>query len=314
MGSSVIGNLDSQVWKMMGIDVEKKDKDADKVNVLVTGVTGQLGYDVCRELERRNIDYWGTSSIDFDITDKEKTKSFIQQYNPTAVIHCSAYTAVDKAEEEPEKCFAVNEAGTRHVAEACKELHCKMLYISTDYVFLGIGEQPYEVHDKTAPQNTYGKSKLAGEKIVKELLDKYFIVRISWVFGINGNNFVKTMLRIGEDKEEINVVADQVGSPTYTADLATLLCDIIMSEKYGVYHATNEGFCSWAEFAEEIFKAAGCKTKVNPISAKEYPAKAVRPENSRMSKVTLEENGFKKLPAWQDAVKRFLAENNLVDK
>jgi len=314
LGSSVIGNLDSQVWKMMGIHVEKKDKEADKVNILVTGVTGQLGYDVCRELERRNIDYLGTSSIDFDITDKEETKSFIQQYNPTAVIHCSAYTAVDKAEEEPEKCFAVNEAGTQNVAEACKELSCKMLYISTDYVFLGIGEQPYEVHDETAPQNTYGKSKLAGEKIVKELLDKYFIVRISWVFGINGNNFVKTMLRIGQDKEEINVVADQVGSPTYTADLAVLLCDIIMSEKYGVYHAANEGFCSWAEFAEEIFKASGCKTKVNPISAKEYPAKAMRPENSRMSKVKLEENGFKKLPAWQDAVKRFLDENNLANK
>jgi len=306
LGASVIGNLDSQVWNMLGITPKTVEQ-----KILVTGVTGQLGYDVCRELKRRNITYIGASSADFDITIKEKTRTFIKQYNPTAIIHCSAYTAVDKAEDEPEKCFSVNEGGTRNIAEVCKELDCKMIYISTDYVFPGTGEQPYKVEDQTAPQNTYGKSKLAGEEAVKQLLEKYFIVRISWVFGENGNNFVKTMLRIGKDKEEINVVGDQVGSPTYTADLAPLLCDMIMSDRYGVYHATNEGFCSWTEFAEGIFKNAGYKTKVNHITTEEYTTKAVRPKNSRMSKLELEENGFKKLPAWQDAVRRFVKTINL---
>lgn len=306
MGTSVIGNLDSQVWNMLGITPKTIEQ-----KILVTGVTGQLGYDVCKELERRNIFHIGTSSAEFNITDKEKTRTFIKQYNPTAIIHCSAYTAVDKAEDEPEKCFSVNEGGTRNIAQVCKELDCKMIYISTDYVFPGTGERAYEVFDETAPQNTYGKSKLAGEIVVKQLLDKYFIVRISWLFGENGNNFVKTMLRIGKDKEAINVVGDQVGSPTYTADLAPLLCDMVASEKYGIYHATNEGFCSWAEFAEEIFKAAGYKTKVNHITTEEYPTKAVRPKNSRMSKLGLDENGFKKLPTWQDAVRRHVKLLNL---
>lgn len=308
MGTSVIGNLDFQVWQMLGIDIQNKDIEQNKENVLVTGATGQLGYDVCRELEHRNIKYLGTGSQDFDIRNKQKTWDFIKEYNPTAVIHCSAYTAVDKAEDEPEKCFQVNEGGTRNIAEVCKGLGCKMVYISTDYVFPGTGDLPYEVFDETAPLNIYGKSKLAGETAVKELLDRYFIVRISWVFGGNGNNFPKTMLRIGKDKDEINVVADQVGSPTYTADLAPLLCNMVASDKYGIYHVTNEGVCSWAEFAEEIFKIAGYKTKVNHIKSEEYPTKAVRPENSRMSKNALEENGFKRLPAWKDAVKRYIQE------
>jgi dTDP-4-dehydrorhamnose reductase len=278
--------------------------------ILVTGSTGQLGYDVCKELETRCIEYKGVSTVDFDITNKEKTQRYIRQYKPTAIIHCSAYTAVDKAEDENEKCFDINENGTKNIAEICKELDCKMIYISTDYVFSGTGEKTYEVDDQTNPQNVYGKSKLQGELAVKELIEKYFIVRISWVFGKNGNNFVKTMLRIGKDKEEINVVADQIGSPTYTADLAVLLCDMIETEKYGTYHATNEGYCSWAEFAEEIFKVEEHSTRVNPITTEQYPTKAIRPKNSRLSKDVIEKNGFARLPKWEDAVGRYTTEIN----
>ncbi|WP_312094078.1 dTDP-4-dehydrorhamnose reductase [Aminipila sp.] len=310
MGNSVIGNLDHEVWNLLGIDVESRRKQLINERILVTGASGQLGFDICRELEKRKIEHVGTNSTDFNITNKEKTKDYIMKYNPTVIIHCSAYTAVDKAEDEPEKCFNTNKGGTCNVAEICKELGCKMIYISTDYVFSGTGEIPYEVNDETEPQNIYGKSKLAGEGIVKELLDKYFIVRISWVFGKNGNNFVKTMLRIGGEKDKINVVSDQIGSPTYTADLAPLLCDMAISEKYGTYHATNEGFCSWAELAEEIFEVAGYKTKVNPITTKEYPTKAIRPKNSRMSKLVLSKNGFEQLPTWKNAIKRYITELN----
>lgn len=278
------------------------------MKVLVTGVNGQLGYDVIKSLKSRGIECIGADIDDFDITNKERTELFIRDYMPTVVVHCSAYTAVDKAEGEKEICYKVNAEGTRNIAIVCKEIDAKMIYISTDYVFPGNGDHYYEVNNKTGPLCVYGLSKLQGEEAVKDVLEKYFIVRISWVFGLNGNNFVKTMLRLGKEKEVINVVADQIGSPTYTADLAILLCDMLLTENYGIYHATNEGVCSWAEFASEIFKIAGLKTKVNPIITDEYPTKAVRPKNSRMSKEKLIKNGFHKLPCWKDALLRCVSE------
>ena len=278
------------------------------MKVLVTGASGQLGYDVCEELKRRKVDYVGTSSGELDITDPEAVERTLQTIHPDAVIHCAAYTKVDQAEEEPEQCWAVNAAGTKNIAAVCRRIHAKMLYISTDYVFPGTGEQFYEPADPVGPVNTYGRSKLAGELAVQSLLDRYFIVRISWVFGKNGNNFVKTMLRLAETRTELNVVCDQIGSPTYTADLAPLLCDMIQTEKYGIYHATNEGTCSWAEFAESIFELAGKPVTVHPIPTSEYPTKAVRPLNSRMSKQRLKEHGFSMMPQWRDALKRYVEE------
>lgn len=284
-----------------------KDIRGKNMKVLVTGVKGQLGYDVCRILQQRGIEYLGAGREEFDLTDAAKTHDFVVSYHPDVVVHCSAWTAVDAAEDEPEKVRAVNVEGTRAIAQACQEIGAKMVYLSTDYVFPGDGEHFYEVDDQTGPKSVYGSSKLEGELAVKELLDRYFIVRISWVFGINGGNFVKTMLRLAETKTELGVVSDQIGSPTYTADLAVLLCDMIETDKYGIYHATNEGICSWAEFAEEIFKLAGKDVKVNHILTKDYPAKAARPLNSRMSKQKLEDAGFHRLPAWQDALGRYIA-------
>ena len=276
------------------------------MKVLVTGVSGQLGWDVCRELERREIECIGVSSRDFDLTDPEAVRGYVMDYAPDAVIHCAAYTAVDKAEDEPEKCMAVNAEGTRTIAECCRELGAKMLFISTDYVFSGSGEQIYETNDPTGALNVYGRSKAEGEKAVRNTLEQYFIVRTSWVYGKNGNNFIETMLRLAETREEVNVVCDQVGSPTYTADLAPLLCNMVITDKYGVYHATNEGLCSWAEFAREIFRLAGKDVRVNDIPTSEYPARAVRPLNSRMSKDRLEQAGFGRLPYWRDALGRYL--------
>ena len=278
------------------------------MKVLVTGIGGQLGYDVMKVLHHRNIDCLGADLAEFDITDFVATEKFIKEYNPDAVIHCSAYTAVDKAEDNRDICYNVNVNGTKNIATVCKSIDAKMIYISTDCVFPGKGDGFYEVNDQTSPINVYGQTKLAGEYAVKDYISKYFIVRISWVFGFNGNNFIKTMLRLGTEKKELNVVGDQVGSPTYTADLAVLLCDMIITDKYGVYHATNEGACSWAEFAEEIFKQADLKVKVNYISSDDYQTKAKRPKNSRLSKSELEKNGFEKLPSWQDALKRYLLE------
>lgn len=278
------------------------------MKVLVTGVGGQLGYDVCKELSLRNVEYRGVDVQDFDIADEGAVREFITAYRPNAVIHCAAYTAVDRAEDEPEKCRSVNVDGTRNIAAACKEIGAKMVYISTDYVFPGTGERFYEPDDLTGPLAVYGRTKLEGEQAVQELLDRYFIVRISWVFGLNGNNFVKTMLRLAETKETLNVVCDQVGSPTYTADLAPLLCDMVVTEKHGTYHATNEGVCSWAEFAQEIFRLAGKNVRVNAIPTSEYPTRVLRPLNSRMSKDKLERMGFARLPHWQDALARYLQE------
>ena len=278
------------------------------MKILVTGVGGQLGYDVCKILTARNIEYKGVDLADFDITDRKATHNYIENYHPDTVIHCSAWTAVDKAEDEPEKVEAVNAQGPRNIAEACKAIGAKMLYISTDYVFPGIGEHFYEPQDPTGPLSVYGKTKLDGELAVRELLEHFFIVRISWVFGKNGNNFVKTMLRLAETREEVSVVCDQIGSPTYTADLAPLLCDMIATDSYGIYHATNEGVCSWAEFAEEIFKVAGKQIRVVPIATEQYPTKAIRPKNSRMSKECLDKAGFHRLPHWRDALARYWKE------
>ena len=275
------------------------------MKVLVTGAKGQLGYDVMKELTTRNIPCKGVDRDDFDITNKSDVYHAIEEYRPSAVIHCAAYTAVDKAEDEPELCRQINEYGTRNIAEACKRISAKMLYISTDYVFSGEGDHFHKPNDPTAPVSVYGKTKLAGEKAVIETLDEYFIVRISWVFGENGNNFVKTMLRLGKERDTINVVNDQIGSPTYTADLAPLLCQMTNTEKYGIYHATNEGTCSWAEFAMEIFHQAGLNVTVNPIPSSDYPTKAVRPLNSRLDKGCLNEAGFARLPCWKNALGRY---------
>lgn len=284
------------------------------MKILVTGVGGQLGYDVCKVLTARNIEHKGVDIADFDITDAKAAREYITQYHPDAVIHCSAWTAVDKAEDEIGKVRMVNTEGPRNIAAACKEIGAKMLYISTDYVFPGTGERFYEPEDPTGPLGAYGETKLGGEKAVQELLEKYFIVRISWVFGKNGNNFVKTMLRLAETTAALNVVCDQIGSPTYTADLAPLLCDMIVTEKYGVYHATNEGVCTWAEFAQEIFRLAGKTVKVNPVPTSEYPTRAARPLNSRMSKDKLEKMGFSRLPDWHDALARYIHELEGADR
>lgn len=278
------------------------------MRILVTGASGQLGYDVERELERRGIEHLGTSSRELDITDRAAVEHLMQSYRPDAVIHCAAYTKVDLAEDEPERCWAVNADGTRNMAAACRKTGAKLLYISTDYVFPGTGEQFRRTDDPVSPVNTYGRSKLAGELAVQSLLEKYFIVRISWVFGKNGNNFVKTMLRLAETKADLSVVCDQIGSPTYTADLAPLLCDMVQTERYGVYHATNEGTCAWSEFAEAIFELAGRQVVVHPIPTSAYPTRAVRPLNSRMSKERLRDNGFQELPEWKNALARYLKE------
>lgn len=278
------------------------------MKVLVTGANGQLGYDVVKELQKQNIECCGATRKDFDILNFEATEKFITNYMPDVVIHCAAYTAVDKAEDEQKVCFYVNAFATENIAQICKKIDAKMIYISTDYVFDGTKGGFYEVDDKPNPVNVYGRTKLLGEQAVQKILNKYFIVRISWVFGEHGNNFVKTMLLLGKERKELNIVADQYGSPTYTADLVPLLIEMIKTDKYGIYHATNEGVCSWADFAEEIFKLAGMNVKVNHIAASEYPTKAKRPLNSRLSKEKLDKY-FYKLPFWKTALEKFIKIN-----
>ncbi len=278
------------------------------MKVMVTGITGQLGFDLVRELERRGIEHRGVSRTDFSLTDFAAARACIEDYRPDVLVHCAAYTAVDKAEDEPELCAAVNTAATKNIAAVCRDISCKLIYISTDYVFAGEGDRFYEPQDLKGPKNVYGRTKLAGEEAVQALLEKYFIVRISWVFGRNGRNFIKTMLKLSESHNKLTVVGDQIGSPTYTVDLARLLADMTTSEAYGVYHATNEGVCSWAELAKETFRQAGRRVEVVPVASEAYPTKAHRPKNSRLSKECLSLAGFARLPAWQDAVKRYLAE------
>ena len=304
------------------------------MKVFVTGVGGQLGHDVVNELAARGIDAVGSDIapqysgiqdgsavcslpyVQLDITQKDDVQRVLAAERPDAVIHCAAWTAVDAAEDEEnrEKVHRINGMGTRYIAEACKALDCKMMYISTDYVFDGQGEAPWQPDCKDyAPLSVYGSSKLEGELAVSELLEKYFIVRIAWVFGLNGNNFVKTMLRLSEKYDTLRVVCDQIGTPTYTPDLARLLADMIVTDKYGYYHATNEGgYISWYDFACEIFRQAGKNMKVIPVTTAEYGvSKAARPFNSRLDKSKLTENRFQRLPDWRDALERYIKEMSL---
>lgn len=283
------------------------------MKVLVTGVKGQLGFDVMQELAKRGLEGIGVDVDEMDITDAEACRRVITASQPDAVIHCAAYTAVDAAETNMDLCRKVNAGGTRNIAEVCRDLDIRMMYISTDYVFNGQGTHYWEPDDEREPLNAYGQSKYEGELAIEELLEKYFIVRIAWVFGVNGKNFIRTMLRLGKERGAVSVVDDQIGSPTYTYDLARLLVDMIQTEKYGRYHATNEGLCSWYDFAVEIFRQAGMdEVRVTPVSTREYtamyPGQAKRPMNSRISKEKLTLNGFERLPAWQDALHRYLEE------
>lgn len=279
----------------------------DEKYVLITGARGQLGHDLVKELESRNIKYLATDYDNLDITDDIKVSKFFSEHNISCVIHSAAFTQVDKAEEEKELTHKINVIGTSNIVNECMKKDIPMVYFSTDYIFGGEGDKPYSEDDKANPLGEYAKSKYEGELLVKKL-KKYFIIRISWVFGINGKNFIKTMLQLSETKKELNIVSDQIGSPTYTVDLSKLVADMIQTDKYGVYHATNEGFVSWADFAREIFKRANVDVVVHDVTTEEYNAKALRPKNSRLNKSKLVENGFNKLPSWQDALDRFLIE------
>lgn len=283
------------------------------MKVLVTGVNGQLGFDVVNELNKRGHVSVGVDISEMDVTDAANVKRVMNNVKPDAVVHCAAWTAVDAAEDKEniDKVRAINYFGTKYIAEECKKLDCKLIYISTDYVFDGQGTKPWEPDCKDYnPLNVYGRTKLEGELAVAESLEKYFIVRIAWVFGLNGKNFIKTMLNVGKTHKTVRVVNDQIGTPTYTYDLARLLVDMVESEKYGYYHATNEGgYISWFDFTKEIFKLAGYDTEVIPVSTSEYGlSKAARPFNSRLEKSKLTENGFKTLPTWQNALERYLKE------
>lgn len=278
------------------------------MKVLVTGVAGQLGYDCVKRLNALGIPCQGVDREDFDLTDGEAVMAYVRDYAPDAIMHCAAYTNVNKAETEPERCAAVNGMGTLNMVRAALAVDAALMYVSTDYVFSGEGETPFEVADPYAPKNVYGLTKAQGEEAVRGMMRRFFIIRTAWVFGANGNNFVKTMLRLGREKAQVNVVRDQVGSPTYTPDLARLMCDMIRTSKYGVYHATNEGFCSWAEFAAEIMRLSGRRCVVNPVTTAEYGSQTKRPANSRLSKASLDAAGFDRLPSWQNALERYLAE------
>ena len=279
------------------------------MKVLVTGASGQLGYDVVRELTKRGHEAIGVGSKEMDVTDAKMVEKVITDAKVDVVMHGAAYTAVDAAEDNEEQCRLVNANGTENIAAVCKKLDIPMVYISTDYVFDGQGTRPWEPEDERHPLNVYGQTKYEGELAVQKYLEKYFIVRIAWVFGINGNNFIKTMLKLSKTHDTLTVINDQIGSPTYTYDLARLLVDMMETDKYGIYHATNEGLCSWYEFAVEIFRQAGISMNVIPVTSAEYKAaKAKRPFNSRMNKDKLEENGFERLPQWQDALARYLEE------
>ncbi|MGI5947342.1 MAG: dTDP-4-dehydrorhamnose reductase [Lachnospiraceae bacterium] len=279
------------------------------MKILITGSKGQLGHDLMNELEKRGIEYIGVDVEEMDITDADACRRVITGAAPDAVIHCAAYTAVDAAEENVELCRKINAEGTKNIAEVCHDLDIKMMYISTDYVFNGEGTRPWEPDDHREPLNIYGLTKYEGEVYIERLVKKFFTVRIAWVFGVNGKNFIKTMLRLGKERGAVSVVDDQIGSPTYTYDLARLLVDMIQTEEYGRYHATNEGLCSWYEFACEIFRQAGMNdVKVTPVDSSQFPAKAKRPKNSRMDRSKLVEKGFAPLPTWQDALGRYLKE------
>ena len=280
---------------------------------LITGYNGQLGYDIVRELKKRGYnDYLATDVDDMDITNKEQVMKVITDYKPDVIFHCAAWTAVDKAEEMKELCERVNVVGTKNIVDASIEVGAKIIYMSTDYVFDGTKDGLYTEDDKVNPQSVYGMTKYLGEEEIRRN-PKHFITRISWVFGINGNNFIKTMLKLAKTHDSLNVVSDQIGSPTYTVDLAKLLVEMVETEKYGTYHVNNDGICSWAEFAEYIMESNGLKTKINPVTTEEYlkitgTKQAERPRNSKLSKDKLKENGFLMLPSWKDATDRYIKE------
>lgn len=334
LGHDVVKELISRGHIAIGSGSSPEYTGADDMKFFVTGVNGQLGHDVMNELNKRGHEgvgsdiapaYAGIADgsavttmpyVGLDITDKEAVERVISEIKPDAVVHCAAWTAVDMAEDDDkvEAVRRVNAGGTQNIADICKKLDCKMLYLSTDYVFDGQGTEPWQPDCKDyKPLNVYGQTKLEGELAVSQTLEKYFIVRIAWVFGLNGKNFIKTMINVGKTHDEVRVVNDQIGTPTYTFDLARLLVDMCESEKYGYYHATNEGgYISWYDFCVEFYKQYGLTTKVTPVTTEEYGlSKAARPSNSRLDKRKLVENGFEPLPTWQDAVRRYLEEAKL---
>ncbi|NMD68817.1 dTDP-4-dehydrorhamnose reductase [Bacillus sp. DNRA2] len=280
------------------------------MKVVVTGVQGQLGYDLAKQLVAGNHEVFATGRNELDITDEVAVHAFIEEVKPDAIIHSAAYTNVDKAEEDEETAYKVNALGAKYLAQAAAKVGAKLVYVSTDYVFNGTATEPYEPEQETDPLGVYGKTKLAGEEFVQQSLNEFFIVRTAWVYGINGHNFVKTMLRLGEERGEVGVVADQVGSPTYTVDLAAFIIELVQSEKYGIYHASNEGVCSWYEFAEEIFKQAGMNVKVNPLTTDQFPRPAARPSYSVLSKKKNVEQGLTPLRDWKEALSAYLVELN----
>lgn len=288
-----------------------KDSDVDfRLKFMVTGVNGQLGHDVTMQLKEMDFDVIAPGRDEFDLTDKNQVEKYIIKEKPDVIIHCAAYTAVDKAEDEKDLCYLINVEGTRAVTEAAKEINAKVVYVSTDYIFDGLGQEPHSEDKEPNPINYYGYTKEQGEKIVRVLIDKHFIVRTSWVYGLNGNNFVRTMLKLTESRNEIDVVSDQIGAPTYTKDLAAFIIDLVQTKKYGTYHGVNEGYCSWHEFAKSILEKSGIDMKVNPISSDDYPTKAKRPLNSRLSKEKTTVAGIDRMPHWEDALTRFIKELN----
>lgn len=286
-----------------------KDSDVDfSLKFMITGVNGQLGHDVMMQLKEMDFDVIAPIRDEFNLTDKNQVENYIIKEKPDVIIHCAAYTAVDKAEDEKDLCYSVNVEGTRAVVEAAKKINAKVVYISTDYVFDGLGQEPHSEEKETNPVNYYGYTKEQGEKIIRDLIDKHFVVRTSWVYGLNGNNFVRTMIKLAGSRNEINVVSDQIGAPTYTKDLAEFIVKLVQTNNYGTYHGVNEGYCSWYEFAKSIFVKTGIEMNVNPISTEDYPTRAKRPLNSRLSKENTTKAVLDRMPHWEDALTRFIEE------
>jgi dTDP-4-dehydrorhamnose reductase len=279
------------------------------MKVVVTGAAGQLGQDVLLELERKNHQAFGADRQQLDITIEEDVIAYISEIKPDVILNCAAYTNVDAAEENEEDAYRINAIGTENLAKAAKQIGAKLLHVSTDYVFDGTAAEPYEVDEPTKPLGAYGRTKLAGEQLLQKQLDEFFIVRTAWVYGVYGNNFVKTMIRLGKERGEVGVVHDQVGSPTYTVDLAKFMVELMGSDKYGIYHATNSGVCSWYEFAVEIFKQAGMDVQVNPLTSEQFPRPAARPKYSVLSKKMIEKQGLTPLRDWKEALAAYLAES-----
>jgi len=292
-----------------------ENSDVDfSIKVLVTGSEGQLGFDIIRRLKKLDIECLGVDLYDFDITNPVQTDKFIFNYKPDVVVHCAAYTQVDKAEIEKEKCFDINVNGTENIAKACNKIDSKMIYISTDYVFNGSGENAWSENDPTSAINYYGYTKELGERLIREILEKYYIIRTSWLYGINGNNFIKTIIELSVTKNRLAIVDDQIGSPTYSVDLANMICNIFQTKCYGTLNISNTGYCSWYEFAKAIIDLLEIEVELTPIKSAEYNSVAKRPINSRLSMNRLKQLGFSEMPNWNDALKRFLKEYNKISE